>query len=504
MKNKQLCEGCAEMAPVEELVPVHPIHGSIDFRIGGIVLSFRVMIEGKAGPTETTIHIINDENGTRMQRGGAEVILGQSRYFLDDRAIPSGLHDRWDLGLLNSFVSDPKEPKDLFLLLKTVLARYLDFGAGAHQMGLVSVWAIATYFAHLFSAFPFLSFFGPKESGKSKVLEVLQQICFNAVKVKSISEAALGDTMDSQRATLLVDQSESLRSNLVGILADSYKRAGAKRRIVRIVKGKRSVQEFSSYGPKAFASTKELDPDLKDRCCQINMVRTTKSLPDLLGTELEWIQILDACHRFLLLRWQDVAQAYVEIPPTGTRRGELWRPLVSVLKVLDVPEEEIMGIKKVFEEGTARTQHVLDDVEEALFQVILDQAREEKRVKFIMKVPDISARMKVFLGKKEKVTPQDIGKKISLFALADDARKRTRHKTVHYLFDRAKVIDIAGRYLPNETLQGSDGTERDCQEASPGLEEATPEGIQGEMEDKQAGMPPWESLEALAASLTRN
>ncbi len=92
------------------------------------------------------------------------------------------------------------------------------------------------------------------------------------------------------RGTVLIDQAEKLRNdkgngNLIGLLADSYKKAGGKRRIVDTSNG-RCVMEFSTYGPKAFASTKDLDPDLRDRCIRIPMVRTRKLLPDLQGQEL--------------------------------------------------------------------------------------------------------------------------------------------------------------------------------------------------------------------------
>ena len=37
--------------------------------------------------------------------------------------------------------------------------------------------------------------------------------------------------------------------------------------------------EFETYSPKAFASIKEIDQDLKDRCIELNMVRAEKEYP---------------------------------------------------------------------------------------------------------------------------------------------------------------------------------------------------------------------------------
>jgi len=115
------------------------------------------------------------------------------------------------------------------------------------------------------SALPYLHFHGPKESGKSKSFEALRYTSFNAWKGRDITAAALGDTMDGLRGTLLLDQVEKLNNgqetgNLISLLADSYKKSGGQRRVVVIVNGVRSVLEFSAYGPKAYASNQEPRP----------------------------------------------------------------------------------------------------------------------------------------------------------------------------------------------------------------------------------------------------
>jgi hypothetical protein len=79
---------------------------------------------------------------------------------------------------------------------------FLDLPEPAY--GLMAAWTVGTYYAHLFTAFPCLHFHGPKESGKSKALEALSCACFNAWKGRDITAAALGDTADGQRGTLLL------------------------------------------------------------------------------------------------------------------------------------------------------------------------------------------------------------------------------------------------------------------------------------------------------------
>jgi len=507
-KNKKLQEGSAAKAVFNDLVPLNPIHGAVDFRPEGIILGFRIMVEGIDEPEEKRIYVLKDEQSVRLQVSGNAVLLGDVKHFLDEMALPPLLQDRWSFEGMNALIKEPEEPEDLFSLLKSFLTEYLDFQIPAHY-GILAAWALGSYFAHLFPAFPFLCFLGPKESGKSKLLEALQQICFNANKAKNISEAALGDMMDGQRGTLLLDQAESLPKNLVGTLADSYRRAGGKRRIVKMSRGKRSVLEFSTYGPKAFATTKDLDPDLLDRCCQIPMLRTLKPLPDIQGWEPEWLWIRDACYRFVLLRWRAVARAYSEITSTGTRQGELWRPLKAILIALNASKDEIRAIEKAFQEGTSRTKNELDEREGALFYVLVKKAEMSKKATFEITAQDILADMRELIDKEDKISPQWIGNTISRFSLANDVKKRTRRKLTHYSFTKARIQDIFMRYVREDSWHESDTAENDCQsdsdDSQPSSEQISEQAVEEQSRcslPENSGM--CEDLNAMVASSSQN
>ena len=420
------------------------LHPTIDFKPEGMVIGFSILVEGDDGAEERNFHLICDDQGFRIEATNHVLFLGKQKYLLRDTISPPFVDDRWSLGKIVNNLRRPAYPCDIFKTIKLTIQQYSELQDEGHY-GLIAVWIISSYFAHLFPAFPFLLFFGPKESGKSKLLEIISLMAFNPVKVKTITEAALCDTTDGMRGTVLIDQAEALPVNLVGLLADSYKMAGAKRRVIGHKDGKRVIKEYSGYGPKAFATTKVLDSDLNDRCCQILMQRSVKPLPDIFGYEPEWAAIRDMCYRFLLLKWQDVQSAYVRIPFTGNRKGELWRPLESILRVLKVPQREFEKIKAAFELGTEKTKDRLSNVEEALFDVLMEQARHQK--KFQMTTNDILDKMKLHLDKSEYPTPQGLGNLIAVFNLADDKKKRTRQKLVHYLFSADRLKDLASRYL---------------------------------------------------------
>ena len=106
------------------------------------------------------------------------------------------------------------------------------------------------------------------------------------------------------------------------------------------------------------------------------MQRTIRSLPDFIGGEPVWSLIRNLCYRFFLCKWREVQAVYSTIPPTGTRKGELWRPLEAVFRVLEVCEKEIDEIKQAFDQGTKQTKDALSPAEEAFFQVLFDRAQK--------------------------------------------------------------------------------------------------------------------------------
>jgi len=428
------------------------IHGAIDFKKEGINIGFGIQIEDEGGPILQNLYIIGENDSFRSQLGGEKISLQETPYLLDGRAAPPLFTDCWDTDKSERFLAAPSCPLNTYDFIKSIIKKYLQLPRDGHY-GLLAVWTMATYFSQLFPAFPFLLFFGPKESGKSKALEILSLIAFNPVKVKKITEAALCDTADGQRGTILVDQAESIPNSIVGIMADSYKKFGAKRRLIGWKNGQRTVKEFSGYCAKAYASTKLLDPDLRDRCSLINMQRANQTLPDIIGTEQVWVEIRDLCYRSLLTGYSSVNDTFAMLPSKGTRQGELWRPLEAVVRILRVPDKEIASIKAVFDDGTDQTKSTLTLDQEAVFQVLLDRARE-KDSDFELTPGDIRNEAKPLLSESNCPDNRRVGTIISQFSLAKESKKRTRRKTVHYTFSPDHVEDVVLRYMDEPEEEG--------------------------------------------------
>jgi hypothetical protein len=426
------------------------IHRAIDFTSDGTTVGFQIQEDGPDGPTSSTVMVTSSNGAIDVQAVEESLRLGDKTYHIENGSQAPDLDNRWDREDLADFAANPQPPIGILDSLKRCIGGFIGLSApGAY--GLMAAWILMTYFTHLFTAVPYLFLFGPKSSGKSKALELLGLLSFNGKTMERTTLAALSHLTDSLRSTIIWDQAENLLGDLIGILAGGYKRIGATRYIFEKIKGIRRALGFSVYGPKAFGSTKPLNPDLLDRNIQFNMQRTDQPLPDIIGHESEIRACRHACYRFLLTKRPDVQAHYAAIPSTGTRQNEIWRPLEAVLRAADTSDVEISQIKAVFDAATARTKATLSLTEEALFQVLYDQSLEaDASGDFVMKPDDIIARMHRILKKSDVPSAQQLGRMINRYGLATSSKPRTRHKTIHYTFNADRVRNLAGIYA--ETL----------------------------------------------------
>jgi hypothetical protein len=446
---------------VKDLEEVFRLHPAIDFLGDAMSIGFRMDLpENDSGQ----LLLISDGQSVRAEVNPDVIEIGNRVHQVTRNIAPPFLNDVWGLTPLKAFLNRPLRPHNLYGHLVAAFKTYLDLAEPAY--GLMAAWTVGTYFAHLFNAFPFLHFHGPKETGKSKLLEALRCVCFNAWKGRDITPAALGDTMDGQRGTLLLDQAEKLNNdkeygNLIGLISDSYKQAGGKRRVVEVTKAGRTVLEFSTYGPKAFASQKLLDPDLADRCIRVAMTRTRKRLPDLEGWEPMWGGLRDKLCRFTLAAFKEVQAHYKEIEGNGTRIGELWRPLLAVLLVLGVEQGEVEAVRALFMEGAEEGRHELDPWESILFEVLKEKA-ESGADAFEMTAEDVLKAMDI--QGESQPGAKWVGNALSRFSLYSKRlpRKYTddrRRKVQPYLFDSALVLKLYEIYVrdtpQNEASQAS-------------------------------------------------
>jgi hypothetical protein len=439
------------------------MHPSLDIKNNILVLGFRY----RAKPDKEQELFLTVKDGIITCHTEESFEHEGKRYFFEKgKRKLIRLEERWSIAGLSQFVNDynslkancaPK-PREIFEEIKNLTKKY----NGLEQeidYSIMTAWAIGTYFFPIFSAYPFLNIKAPKRSGKSQCLNFLNQICFNAVKARP-TLAALCDTVDSLRGTYLIDQADSLErkgyEELLDVLTDSYKKSGGKRRIINFDKAKsREVLEYETYGPKAFASIKELPEDLRDRCLIIPLVRSQRNFPVPDDENENWREIRGRLYAFLIANYDLVTTYYTarkieyktQFDIVG-RELELWLPIETMFESLGV-QDEIKLAKKRFLSQYRFSEYEPSDIEEEVIEFILNQFQENQEI--VLSPKEISEHInpEVFSDDSRDTPKQKaakVGWVIKKFNLASEKKPRTK-KGICYLFERMRVENIYKAYF---------------------------------------------------------
>ncbi|MBF0230043.1 MAG: hypothetical protein HQK63_10745 [Desulfamplus sp.] len=436
-------------APIKIPMPVKLIHPSIDFKFKGMILGFKIPIYTKEGIVDSTFYIVRDGNKCSCEENVEQITLNNIPYIINKLfELPSSNEPRWHIPLMEKFINDPKEPpNDFFESIKDTAKRYIYFQKEEHY-NLYIIWIIGTYFYPIFQAYPYLFISGTKDSGKSTVMEFGESLALNGQKVTTITQAAMGKNISTQRCTLFLDQTERIDLKLIAILADSYKKTGGK----RMVSQGNSTQEFDTFCPKVFGGFKELPYDLADRCIRFNMLKSRKQLNAFMGINDSLREHRHQIYSFLMMKSDEVKDVYESLESDSSRKGELWKPLHAIAQVLGLPKQKIDKLKLIFDECLSQSGQSITFEEEILLRVLYEKANNELKSIFILKTSDITTLMKNYDSDIKAVTPQWLGIRISLFDLAENKRKTGRSKLKSYTFDVNKVKDITFTYLSNVGL----------------------------------------------------
>jgi hypothetical protein len=186
---------------------------------------------------------------------------------------------------LAAFVNDRKantpDSGELYFRLRDFISAYAYFN-NPYFGDFISLFSYCTYCFAIFDGFGYLALNGPKASGKSRVQEILQAVCFNPLKVSSASGSFLYRWVDSNPGLILLDEAEKLASqaqvqnevqDISLILNDGYRPAGC---VGRCDGDKNAPKQFRTYAAYSIANIKGLNPTLRSRVYYFPMVKNPR------------------------------------------------------------------------------------------------------------------------------------------------------------------------------------------------------------------------------------
>src|SRR5439155_122756 len=168
------------------------------------------------------------------------------------------------------------------LLWKTVefLKRFVVFPS-RHETIATALWVLHTHAIDAADATPYLAITSPeKQSGKTRLLEVLELLVARPWRAILPSEAVVFRKITIDKSTLLLDEVDAIFSDKASThealraMLNAGHRRGAK--IPRCNTQTLAVSEFEVFGPKAISGIGDLPDTVADRSIPIRLARRAR------------------------------------------------------------------------------------------------------------------------------------------------------------------------------------------------------------------------------------
>lgn len=214
---------------------------------------------------------------------------------------------------------------------------------------LLTCWSILTYVHPVFDAVPYIAIGGPAESGKTKVLDLLQQLVFRPIPTSNCTNSALFRLLDAFGGTAILDEAERFQNvnspdigELMSSLLAGYRRGKCITKTESLGDGSFAPRHYCVSGPKAIACINSLPVTLASRCVPIPMFRCPKDSPKyrlrIAEDNAEWGLLRDALHAMAMENgpdWLALPARQDVCPDIGGRNYELWQPLLAIAAWLE-------------------------------------------------------------------------------------------------------------------------------------------------------------------------
>ena len=426
------------------------LHPAFDMRTGLITFGFSMETSVQGGKlSKRSIHVVNKDDEIQAFVGTG---TGPVK-FKSINADLKNLDRQWDREHLVTFINTGKclSGPELYESLKTCYRRHVEFDDHG-KLVIVICWALMTFVYLAFGSVPFLHLLGDKGSGKSQLLDLLNEMSKSGDKSRTTG-AAMGDLIESWRVIPLFDQADNLRSKDVDLFADSY-RANVTRTITNMDK-RGCPHEFEVFGPKAFAGTKYLHHDLADRVILVTTTFASEELEQVKSDNADLLHLRSECYAWATVNGPGIRElapfhetTWPGLSKYHGRQRDLWLPIECIMEALVVPTDEREAARAYYQRSQASTKAELPSDKTELLLVLRRGVEEMKRW---------SVKRSVLLGKLregqegENWTPRKLGRQLrALNVLAVEPRRIGRNTDREYVIDGNSVRATCERYHMTE------------------------------------------------------
>jgi hypothetical protein len=222
--------------------------------------------------------------------------------------------------------------------LHSFLCRFVAFPQ-PEQADAVALWVMHTHAFEAAEATPRLSIqSAEKQSGKTRLLELLDLLARSPLQVASISSAAMFRIISGGPTTLLIDEVDTIfdrrgsgAEDVRALLNAGYRRGGS----VLRASGKRGVTRFDVFAPVALAGIGRLPDTVQDRSIVLRLKRrgSGDSVEKLRRREVEAgvLALRTSIDRWVNQNLGILAELPTVVPDVlGDRASDIWEPLLAI------------------------------------------------------------------------------------------------------------------------------------------------------------------------------
>jgi hypothetical protein len=178
--------------------------------------------------------------------------------------------------------------RDLIAAVADTIKRFV-FIKDDRLYTLIAIWTLATYVYESFDYFPLLWITSPtKQSGKTKLLEVLTQLVSKSSGIRINPTEAILFTATNNGLSLLLDEVEKFKksdSDLYGtvmaILNSGFQKGATVSRMRKNKNGEYKEVNYKTYGPKVISGIANVTDTIADRSIVIKMIRRVRATETL-------------------------------------------------------------------------------------------------------------------------------------------------------------------------------------------------------------------------------
>lgn len=187
--------------------------------------------------------------------------------------------------------------------IRNCIYAHLDI-ANETAYDVLTSWTMATWVIEKWQSVPYLQFYGPFESGKTRALEILSQLSFRAWLSLYTTSANLYRPLEQWHPTLFLDESEVYgdREEILAILNAGYRRGQTVARQEQTPSGEYVTKFYDVFSMKSLASTETFAQTLVSRCITFKMSKATRPINMFIDTD----QTQALRNQLLLFRFRNV------------------------------------------------------------------------------------------------------------------------------------------------------------------------------------------------------